>query len=404
MERIYIDITQYLGGTESLQEILDQIQKHSINSFMICMPREMILCHSLDEYRKHFQKLCEASPDYKNFPLLIVGCGGSVFEVDKLSEHQELLVGQWALLWQMYYEKNVVERLNTNPCNQSWNASHKGLLMIGKARWPNRLATIDVLLRHNMFDQNILEWSYYPVGKETRIHKELIQSYKSIQDDMSFSLEDLDGLARTLEHLENFELSELVPQGTSTSGLYFNGYPYNTNIYAKTGYTLLPESYFENHGLKKGMTPLLSEKYFRAVRNKHPALIVGGLVGMYDEIEKLGFYSFREEIGADVDVLCNLDPGTSEWNHTKYVKEFKLAVDNLTKQIQTKPEPIAEKLEHNYNRCDELYKEYTKLISNWCGRVLSNQHMDDLQTYLFNNVHMPYDGNFGHFMKPESIR
>jgi hypothetical protein len=386
MNKKFLDITDYLEGKPHT-DLPSLLEQHNFDAVLVLNPREVTFEIECNTQLEKFNHLCNLIPRLKELEFYAIGNGSSAFR------NKSIDVGyfpQWCLNWQFEYEEWASERFDKVLADK-WTPSTKGLFLIGKARWANRQALIDAMFRNNLFDTDTMLWSYFPPGKGVRLDDDLNEVYNQCKKDFAFTPHDLLGIAKTLDDLD-YDLTQFVPvEPGDQTGLYFNGYPYKPAIFEQTGFSIIGESYYENNQRSSDMGYLLSEKYWKAIRNKHPVLLNAPL-GAYQYLNQLGLETFEDDFGLEnPDVMCSLDPNHSSWDHEKFVAEFGKAVRTFRDNVEKNKDAINEKVMHNYNQAEILYQQQLSELESFSGTVYWRDRIHDMQDML-ESFNYPYFG------------
>ena len=225
-------------------------------------------------------------------------------------------------------------------CNDFWNnTKRKGLWTIGRVERPHRAILMSKLWENNLLDK--IDWSFYvyPDNKEY-IYKTFLSHY----DNSTFE-KFIRECTRSLDFTVNIE-----------SDLNCTGYPFDSNLYKNTSFSVIAESDFST--CEDGQiqwTPKITEKTYRTIINRHP-FICAWYPGMIKKLKSKGYRTFEEY--------------TANPNYNN-IKDLDARIDSIVTNIETfherlnRPEVIEKvkaDIEYNYQHyLNKVYIEIAKL-------------------------------------------
>lgn len=237
-----------------------------------------------------------------------------------------------------------------------WSRLSTGLFLPGKSNKMHRLAPIKYL-------------------HESGALKDMVYSLKllrsGIPQDLFDELNTTEEFFLPLEKDLDFSL-DLMTQG---SNQHYTGYPYDSELYSKTGWSLISES---SSGFKIPSPhsagchnlfqdkPWLTEKTYRTIYNSHPFILLGEY-GCHDFLNQMGYQTFEKFYGTEVD---NFWPNINDHNVHTECQELVRVVKRFKINLQVHQEEIAEIVEHNKQNLINRYNDTKTMFESMNHNVI----------------------------------
>jgi hypothetical protein len=235
---------------------------------------------------------------------------------------------------------------NNQQTSTSWNRSKfKGLLLTGKSNKIQRLLPLTYLLDRNLLNEEYIEWSFFYIEKnKSDIKKILNLNEEEFQNFLSIVLRTPDNINFVTKLIE--DSNEL----THKEEFYYDGFPYDCNLYKNTSWSLISETSSELGA------HFITEKTYRAIINKHPFIFFGQF---HTEkfLRECGYRTFDYCYPYQYDTIKDVkDRIAAGIENVKFLKENwkKLDFDRINIDI-----------EYNYKILfEKMSKSQTELIKN----------------------------------------
>ena len=244
------------------------------------------------------------------------------------------------------YNEVVVKKL----CgfNPNWSGQDKFLFLTGKPFKLNRTRLLYKLYQQNLLINNT--WSFYPIEDSRNLGHSTVpelsnEEYLNFIDFCQNKPDDV----------------KFVPSG---GAWHFNPVPYNPEIYKNTGFSIVPESAFNNTNILDNS--IITEKTWIPILNHH-AFIIAGLPGILDKLNGLGFKTFKEYLPVEYDSIVD---------HEQRLDAIVKNVEFLKNNIKNLEDDIVKDTEYNY-------KNFIKLAHSNIDRVINfaKTHILDIDNF-----------------------
>lgn len=276
----------------------------------------------------------------------------------KPGEFKSYGYNEHAIPWFMYTTHHLHEYMNQD-YNKQWNCSSKILFTPGKVHKWHRLFALLALEKAGLLNDNDTLWSslvldslFLDKNDDTHPQQHQAMHHSSFCDDyLKFY-----NIARQYNRNLDVDLN-LINQ--NNIDLHYTGFPYDSNIYRDTGFSIVCQTELGNSG--GGYFPFLTEKVWRCVHNKHPFLLIGETKTIA-KLNELGYKTFEwlydpsgefTEKFTYQNIFNGLGtPGGCDW----FIDQLAEQILNFRNNIEKYKDEINLAVEHNFSLMIEQCK------------------------------------------------
>lgn len=225
----------------------------------------------------------------------------------------------------------------------NWSRLLTGLFLPGKSNKMQRLGPIKYL-------------------HESGLLNDMVYSLKLLRNSsLQYFLDELNTNEEFFLALEkdlDFSL-ELI---TNHDNQHYTGYPYDSELYSKTGWSLISESsmgFKIMNSINPGChhtfqdKPWITEKTYRTIYNNHPFILLGEY-GCHNFLNQMGYQTFEKFYGVELD---NFWPNANDHNIHTECQELVRVVKRFKENLQIHQEEIAEMVEYNKQNLINRYND-----------------------------------------------
>lgn len=292
------------------------------------------------EFREHIDILLSFKDKFKIKELrLLVNDSMSHADLDK-NYFDEIFFFDF-FCYQCYYLTHYLgQKLNT-----VWNSkSNKGLMFLGKPMKKNRIGLVYLFYRQQLLT-NIKFSLYIPehLKENTRNYlPEIISDseYNQFLNDVNYT---------KLDEIDYIEQPDSMHFG--------NGFPYDTELFSSTSYSIVSET--QSSFISNKQLQFTTEKTYKAILNHHPFIIAGSQFFL-ENLKLRGYKTFENYLPYNYDIIQDTFQRLNS-----VVETSKIFPDILKKQKSN----IEKDIHHNFFNAKRT------------GEVL----LERLQTFFYNS-------------------
>jgi len=305
------------------KEVIDGLVESTVENFTRNLLLIGCIVHESHDWKeiestqiKHFKNACEQQ-GVENYCLI-------VNDTYTQSVYKTELMPVFAI---NFFALDCCYRINylDQKTNLSWNSkAKKPLLLTGKSEKINRIGLLALLKKENLLDDVI--YSFFPSRSNLKETEKIYNQF------LSFPFRKFCKKYKTSP--DNVEVSD------TENGSHYSGYPFDSDLYRNTLFSVISESNFESGVI------WITEKTYKTIANRHPFVMAGQPYAL-EYLRKLGFHTFEE--------FCYVKDYDRILDNKQRLEAVLLNIKNLNKELRKNKTKVQQYVEENYNTLNMLF-------------------------------------------------
>lgn len=224
----------------------------------------------VDKLNLYTEKFKDGQPQSKM--LFVLNTLFAEFDIRGSSDENTIFVEWFELLTYL----NILRGQKTNSVV---NNNGRGLFKVGKLYNRIRLATMRILIDHELLDE--VDYSMYLSDPGTGLYERVQRAHSELTGGDT----DINYL---IPYVKSLDITDTAPFTTALRDDYhYTGFPYDTAIYGNTSYSVVCETDWRSSNHRSWIT----EKTYTTIANCHPFLLLGEEMCESD-LQQMGYLTY----------------------------------------------------------------------------------------------------------------